>query len=251
MKTTTILLLTTLFLASCQRQPTANFTTDKTEYLAGDTVHLKNMSVYGKHFIWTMPDGSTQTTTDATYIIPDTTLYSNFTFKLEALSIREKKSDEKNVTVLATIKPKLALKSISIGNSIYSPSYASRGSISTSIYSIYSTIKFGIYGGGVSIYFAGSYQNMKPGVYELQPTYNNLASNQACLLCGTGCADCLPQGSQDHKYSIISGKIVVKIEYLDASHLELKTNIIYNDLLTFKDNTNEIVKISGNIITQY
>ena len=115
MKTLIKLLPIYLFLlASCQKQPTANYTTDKTEYQAGDTVHLRNTSKHGKHFIWTMPDGSTQTNNDATYIIPDTTLYINFIFKLEALSKREKKSDEKSITVLGIIKPKLQIDKYSI-----------------------------------------------------------------------------------------------------------------------------------------
>ena len=236
-----------LFLfSSCQRQPTANFTTDKTEYQAGDTVHLKNNSEHGKHFIWTMPDGSTQTNTDATYIIPDTTLYSNFTFKLQALSGREKKSDEKSVTVLGMIRPIREMDSFSIGSSIYKNAGASYYNY-YNYWTVGGSLQFGAgYGAGSNIYLSGQYQTSKSGVYTLQGNYTNLNGKQAYMTTGTRCYDCIPLGSQDHWYRPISGKIVMIITYTDSAKINAKVRIIYNDIEAFKDSTNTLVKISGN-----
>jgi uncharacterized lipoprotein YajG len=46
MKTLITLIIASLFLASCQKQPVASFTTDKAIYEAGDVVHLTNTSSY-------------------------------------------------------------------------------------------------------------------------------------------------------------------------------------------------------------
>ena len=242
-----------LFLfAACQRQPTANFTTDKTEYQAGDTVHLKNSSEYGKHFIWTMPDGSTQTTTDATYIIPDTTLYSNFTFKLQALSSKEKKSNEKSVTVLGMIRPKREKDSFSIGNIIYKNMGGAEHYNQTDTWDLISWQHYSSgFSSGVRIIFASNYQNVKSGIYELQPTNNNLTGNEAYLVSSYGCSDCIPQGSQNHIYIPRTGKIVMTIEYLDDAKINAKINVIYNDIEASVDSTNTTIKISGNILTSH
>ena len=86
-------------LQSCQRQPKADFRTDKTEYVAGETIQLKNTSIDGKSYKWTVSDGQTSTLKDLNYT---TDLYSGgevITFKLEALSRTGKKTSDKTKSI--------------------------------------------------------------------------------------------------------------------------------------------------------
>ncbi len=65
MKTITILSITTLLLfATCTKPlPVATFTTDKTSYTDGDTIHVTNYSVNADNFIWTVTGSASQLTT--------------------------------------------------------------------------------------------------------------------------------------------------------------------------------------------
>lgn len=86
-------------IVSCQRQPKASFSTDKSEYVAGDTIYLSNTTEASQRFRWIFPDGQTDKSTDASYyvdaFIGDTTL----TFKLIAISNNGKKADSTSKTV--------------------------------------------------------------------------------------------------------------------------------------------------------
>ena len=66
MKTIKSLLIATavILLTSCQKQPSADFSTDKSEYIAGDVVKLTNSSTDGSSYKWIMPDGQTNTSTN-------------------------------------------------------------------------------------------------------------------------------------------------------------------------------------------
>ncbi len=91
MKNNILLLLALLLLASCQKQPTANFNTDKTLYYAGETVHLTDASTNAHHWYWTMPDGSEKTGQNVDYVIDTNDLGGNETFALTVTSKNEKK----------------------------------------------------------------------------------------------------------------------------------------------------------------
>ncbi len=64
------LVLTSIILSSCQKQPTANFTFDKTTYNAGETVVITNASIDAHHYEWTFPGDQTSSEVNPSYQIP-------------------------------------------------------------------------------------------------------------------------------------------------------------------------------------
>ncbi|MCE3259308.1 MAG: hypothetical protein K0S12_949 [Bacteroidetes bacterium] len=86
---------------SCNKQPTAAFTTDKTVYEAGETVKLVNKSTHGDSYIWTLPNGQV-TTPDASFTL-DEYQSGQFTFRLTAFSKKNKKVSQAEQTV--TVNP--------------------------------------------------------------------------------------------------------------------------------------------------
>ena len=88
---------------ACEKQPIADFRTDDSEYTAGDVVILTNLSTDASKYKWTMPDGETQTSKDASYKINENNKDGIITFKLEVFSESGNKRDEayKNVKVKA------------------------------------------------------------------------------------------------------------------------------------------------------
>lgn len=95
--------ITATVLVGCQKQPEANFTTDKDSYAAGETVKLTNTTVNGYTYKWTFPDGQTGSVENYDYSLPTTLNDGTLTFRLEAFSKNKKKVDEisKSVTVKA------------------------------------------------------------------------------------------------------------------------------------------------------
>lgn len=79
--------------ASKEPEPTANFITDKTEYIAGETINLTNLSTNAYTYIWTLPDSRTVTSEDINYTIPVNTGNAKLNFKLEAFSKTGSKSN--------------------------------------------------------------------------------------------------------------------------------------------------------------
>lgn len=74
--------------------PVANFTSNKTEYEAGETVELTNTSTDANNVRWTLPDGTTSrqnTVSFTTYTNIFTT--TNYNVSLEAISKSGLKSD--------------------------------------------------------------------------------------------------------------------------------------------------------------
>jgi uncharacterized protein (TIGR02145 family) len=109
MKRTLILKIVTIAIvfSSCQRQISADFLSDKSEYVAGDIVKLTNKSTNAKTYKWTLPDGQVTTSEHVDYPILLTQKDGSLTFKLEAISKNEKESDEvlKSFTVKAQPQP--------------------------------------------------------------------------------------------------------------------------------------------------
>lgn len=85
--------------ASCQKEPSASFKTDKTEYIAGETVHLTNNSIDSYSYVWTMPDGQIMTSENVDYITNVSSGNASLTFKLMANSKNGKNQDEISQTV--------------------------------------------------------------------------------------------------------------------------------------------------------
>jgi hypothetical protein len=88
-----------LSISSCQKTPVAGFTTDKTEYVAGETIKLTNTSTDAETFKWTFPDGTTGTVANYDLVTNDTDPAATLTFKLEAFSKNGKKTSETTKTV--------------------------------------------------------------------------------------------------------------------------------------------------------
>ncbi len=85
-------------LAACQKQPEAGFTSDKTDYLSGETVHLTNSSKDADHYVWSLPDGTTSDLKDI-----DWTISNSFTgsqkFSLTAFSRNSKLNNSASLSI--------------------------------------------------------------------------------------------------------------------------------------------------------
>ncbi|MDI1355028.1 MAG: hypothetical protein PSX36_08920 [bacterium] len=82
-------------------QPSAEFTTDKAEYKAGETIHLINTSSDSERFRWTFPDGQTGKSSNADFFVSESQVDQTLTFKLEAFSKNGTRSDYSVKTVKA------------------------------------------------------------------------------------------------------------------------------------------------------
>lgn len=90
-----VLFVGTIFiLSSCNKQPAADFTTDKTEYIQGETVVCTNTSLDGETFKWTFPDGQTSASTNVSYILSNTMTPGTYSIKLEAISKKGNKTSD-------------------------------------------------------------------------------------------------------------------------------------------------------------
>jgi hypothetical protein len=101
------LFITIISFSGCHRQPKASFTTDKTSYNAGEVIHLKNTSINGRSYVWTLPNGQA-TTKDVDYQTNTSDPVGNLIFRLKALSKNGKKVDEteRTVAILPPVNPK-------------------------------------------------------------------------------------------------------------------------------------------------
>jgi len=100
-------IIISLAITACQKQPNAAFTTDKTIYIAGETIHLKDASMDAYSWKWTTPDGKTYTSQNLDYTIDSNDLGGTETFKLEVASKKGEKTAfaTKSLTVNQYILP--------------------------------------------------------------------------------------------------------------------------------------------------
>lgn len=93
--------LSIITIVGCQKEPTANFTTDKETYTAGETIHFTDASSDGHSWKWTMPDGSVYTTQNLDYTISTLDAGGSETFTLEVASKNGKKTStvSKSITI--------------------------------------------------------------------------------------------------------------------------------------------------------
>ena len=101
---TSLIILISVLVFSCIKPLAVDFTTDKTQYTAGETVYFTNKTKNAKSYKWTFPDGSTSTKKDATYRIPDDAVYGTLPIKMEAQGIY-KKTSTKSVTYNIFVYP--------------------------------------------------------------------------------------------------------------------------------------------------
>ncbi len=88
-----------LFLSACEKKADADFSTDKTEYVAGETVKLTNTSKSGSSFVWIMPNGEDETTKNAEYQIPFNQGFDELSFNLTVKSKGRCIRDSKTISV--------------------------------------------------------------------------------------------------------------------------------------------------------
>jgi hypothetical protein len=75
-----------LLFIGCNKQPSAEFTLDKTEYSAGDVVKCTNKSIDAKSYKWTFPDGQTSASQNVDYTLSSSLPPGTYSIKLEAIS---------------------------------------------------------------------------------------------------------------------------------------------------------------------
>jgi hypothetical protein len=86
-----------------EKVPTASFTFDKSEYISGQTIHLTNTSTNGDTYLWTKPDGKTDTTFNLDYLISPDDVGGNELFTLTATSAKKTKTSSFSASVI--VKP--------------------------------------------------------------------------------------------------------------------------------------------------
>jgi hypothetical protein len=242
MKNVIPILIFIIVISACQKQPAATFTTDKTEYYAGDTIHLTNTSENGHSYIWTMPNGSTQTTENAFYVVDTSVLYEKLTFQLEAISKHQRKKTIVTKQVLAVIKPKLDNNTFSYGNKILKCDHTILNRINNP-YLIRASID-GYEHGELSfrINTDTNFVNLY-GVYTLQQNKLNVRDKTAFAQLSYFCYDCFPAvtGVTDWTYTTVSGTMII-------GNLNGKPHVIINDAKAVNSNSGQIIKISANMI---
>lgn len=120
----TKLVLTLIFgvlFFNCAKQPNSNFSTDKTEYLAGETIILTNNSDDAVNYKWTLPDGQIITTTNAEFKLDPNMSDGNVTITLESYSKKNKKVSKSTKTIPIFASGQITFRSSSSGypKSIY------------------------------------------------------------------------------------------------------------------------------------
>ncbi len=85
-----------LFLSSCQKQPTADFTVDKTTAFIYEPIHFKNATVDGYRYEWFFGDGDTSSEENPTHAYK---VGGTYTVSLIAYSKNGKKKDTKTTTI--------------------------------------------------------------------------------------------------------------------------------------------------------
>lgn len=104
-------LLIALVTFGCSKQPTANFTTDKTEYTQGETVICTNLSTDGESFTWTLPSGQISNSKDLNFSTSTSMSPGTYNMTLQVFSKNEKKS--------ATLTKSFVLKQASASLVVY------------------------------------------------------------------------------------------------------------------------------------
>lgn len=105
----TILIVWTIsiLLIACQKIPSANITVDKTEYTAGDTVHLTSITSDARHWKWTLPDGTTNNEKNVDYIIDinEIDCTKDFILTVSSKNGKKKATATKSITIKQAILP--------------------------------------------------------------------------------------------------------------------------------------------------
>ncbi len=220
----------------CDKEPSASFTTDKNEYIAGEIVHLTNTSSNGSSFLWTLPDGTTSTSNNIDYQINSNAIFEKLTFNLEAFdkdgdnnSISKSVQHASVYSIDSTYYYYVAQSvsnSINGGNWVISAAYKSGPNLNDIDAFLY-------------IYFPGNMRPSVSGTYNLQSNNSTLSPGQAYIDLYIGGADAYSN------YISLSGQLNVIVKdgivhaiynHIDAKHTD------YHAI------NHPNVKISGDII---
>lgn len=100
MKFILIGIIISIMIPSCDKEPTANFTTEKDTCYAGQSIHLTNTSINAESWKWTMPNGQVITTNNIDYLVDSMDLGgTSKTFTLEVKNGSKTSSIAKSVYV--------------------------------------------------------------------------------------------------------------------------------------------------------
>jgi len=241
MKTLITLIIASLFLVSCQKQPVASFTTDKTEYYAGDTIRLTNTSEHGHSYIWTMPDGSKQTTENAFYVVDTAVLYEKLNFQLEADSKHERKKAFAVKQVLAVMKPTVSESCVYVDTKYICQTATGHIIYYTSNHSSnFMRILSDAYGGSYTDTFeilVDSTLTDYTGIYDLNNNVTRVSYSHTVF-------DYIPAGGADYSYNVFSGKMVI---YQSNGNW----HAIINNAQAILNTTNQTVNVSANLLYKY
>lgn len=161
-----------------------SFSSEKSEYFAGETIHWINTSINGESFLWTDPEGKTYHTIDLNYLSDSDAILEMNYFSLDVLF--------KNGITSRAIQSVLIKEVISNSEyftdsiRIYKPKTkfcyvkGDHWVITQGFDSIISGIHY--YSHYWSLYLPGSSVKRAGGLFELHEDTNNLAPNQACII---------------------------------------------------------------------
>lgn len=110
-----ISLLFGFLFTNCTKQPKANFTTDKDEYLTNEIVKLTNSSVDAITYKWVLPDGQTSSSTDIDYKLNTNLNDTILTFKLDAFSKKGKKTSTVIKSILVKASGQVTIRTTNSG----------------------------------------------------------------------------------------------------------------------------------------
>ena len=224
-----------LGIGGCDKEPTASFTTDKSEYIAGDVVHMTNTSTNGYSFLWTLPNGSTSTSSNVDYLIDTSAGFATLNFTLQA---SDKDGDKNMVSKSVSVIPEsyfLTDNIITSYVSIYKPTNT-KGSLSGNNWLIYATVildnnPVSYHSVSLSIYLPGPSAPTSAHSYSLQSNYNIiLPSDTASIYI----EDYTPDAQW--YYHSVSGQLEITIE---NGMVHAVFNNIYSNI--------QNIEISGNI----
>lgn len=220
--------LSVISIISCQKEPFANFTTDKDIYRPGETIHCTDVSNDAYSWNWTTPDGRTVRTQNFDYVIDINSPNVNKKITLEVSSKKGKKTStcSKTVSVQQLILP---TDYFSAGTTIYKPIYKFCGPNSNYYWKISATEGSGNCFNALLILFYGATPPLA-GNYTLQPTdptTSGTAYVQVGAPTGIECAGVV-------WYESNSGQLTV-------SYTNGKMRVVFNNIPT------NSVNISGDI----
>ena len=221
------LFLLFIVFVSCRKIPTANFTTDKTAYNAGETIHCTDVSDNAYSWKWTAPNGNIYTTQNLDFVTDINEASDTKTFTLEVASKDGKKNStiSKSITINELILSSDYFSSDSGANNKIIPLTKSCG-VNNGNWVISASFSgtnvHGVSGGSyLDIFLPTTSPPLASGTYSLQTNHTSLMTGQASISLKTGDNDV---GYQT--YNSNSGQLNVSITSTG------KVRVVFNNIPT-------------------